>query len=69
MWKIKDRDAYLEARKRLAGSKAAALPPKSDPALTDPKVAAPKRQPKGGKEGKGTKNGKQAAGAAEETQG
>lgn len=53
MWKIKDRDAYLEARKRLAGSKAAALPPKSDPALTDPKVAAPKRQPKGGKEGKG----------------
>ena len=68
MWKIKDRDAYLEARKRLAGNRSAPGPPKPDNQIADLKDAAPKRAAKGAKDGKG-KHSSKAGGAAEETQG
>ena len=40
LWRIKDRDSYIEARKRLASNARARVP------VVDPKGAAPKGAPK-----------------------
>ncbi len=66
MWRIKDRDSYIEARKRLTTSRATAAPkvePTPKPAPRDPN---PKRNPKGAKGQKGEGKGERGAAAAAE---
>ncbi len=67
MWRIKDRDAYLEARRRLGG-KGVYNPLRLEiPGKGAGKEAAPKKGAKGG--GKGGKAEQKSAGAADEIQG
>ena len=65
MWRIKDRDAYLEAKKRLSG-KGAAQVLKQEVPKGGGKDQAPK---KGAKGSKGSKGDQKTPAAAEETQG
>ena len=65
MWRIKDRDAYLEAKKRLSG-KGAVQVLKQEVPKGGGKDQAPKKGAKGSKGGKGEQR---TPVAAEETQG
>lgn len=69
MWRIRDRDSYIEARKRLTSSRSSNNPKGDFPPKDPPKDPNPKRQPKPGKGAKGEGKGEgKAASAADSAQ-